>query len=517
MAPAGAPTTTGSGSEPMTTTESNPTDGTVTGDAPTPSGPTSRIDYSELIPNNVNLAGDRKLQRALESWQPKFLDWWKTLGPSIPTHDVYLRTAIEVGRDGWAHFDRVPMEQYRWGIFLAERDPDRTIGFGEHLGEPAWQEVPGEYRSELRRLIVVQGDTEPASVEQQRHLGMTAPSLYDMRNLFQVNVEEGRHLWAMVYLLQAYFGRDGREEADDLLRRRSGDPDAPRMLGAFNEATPDWLSFFMFTFFTDRDGKMQLESLAQSGFDPLSRTCRFMLTEEAHHMFVGETGVGRTLQRTCEAMVAAGMDDPYDRDRVRALGVVDLPTIQKKMNLHFTLSLDLFGSEVSTNAANFYNSGLKGRFQETKIEDDHRLTSDIYPVLKLVDGEIKLVDEPALTALNMRLRDDYTQDCAKGVERWNKIIEKAGVNFRFELPHTAFHREIGEFKNVNATPKGVLLNDAEWTRVKSDYLPSIEDGDFIASLMTPVSEPGKFATWIAPPKVGIDNKPGEFEYVKIAA
>jgi hypothetical protein len=112
-----------------------------------------------------------------------------------------------------------------------------------------------------------------------------------MRNLFQVNVEEGRHLWAMVYLLQKYFGADGRDEADDLLRRRSGDEEAPRMLGAFNEATPDWLSFFMFTFFTDRDGKMQLESLAQSGFDPLSRTCRFMLTEEAHHMFVGETGV----------------------------------------------------------------------------------------------------------------------------------------------------------------------------------------------------------------------------------
>jgi benzoyl-CoA 2,3-dioxygenase component B len=153
--------------------------------------------------------------------------------------------------------------------------------------------VPGEYRAMLRRLVVIQGDTEPASVEQQRHLGKTAPSLYDMRNLFQVNVEEGRHLWAMVYMLHKYFGRDGRDEAEELLRRRSGSADAPRMLGAFNEQTPDWLSFFMFTTFTDRDGKMQLESLAQSGFDPLSRTCRFMLTEEAHHMFVGETEGGR--------------------------------------------------------------------------------------------------------------------------------------------------------------------------------------------------------------------------------
>ena len=165
----------------------------------------------------------------------------------------------------------------------------------------------------LRRLIVIQGDTEPASVEQQRHLGKTAPSLYDMRNLFQVNVEEGRHLWAMVYLLQKYFGRDGREEAEELLRRRSGDADKPRMLGAFNEATPDWLSFFMFTFFTDRDGKMQLESLAQSGFDPLSRTCRFMLTEEAHHMFVGETGVGRAIAAHLRGDEGqAGIEDPYD-------------------------------------------------------------------------------------------------------------------------------------------------------------------------------------------------------------
>ena len=248
--------------------------------------------------------------------------------------------------------------------------------------------MPGEYRAMLRRLIVVQGDTEPASVEQQRHLGATAPSLYDLRNLFQVNVEEARHLWAMVYLLQKYFGRDGREEAEDLLRRRSGDRDSPRLLGAFNEATPDWLAFFMFTFFTDRDGKMQLHALAQSGFDPLSRTCRFMLTEEAHHMFVGQSGVGRVIERTCAAMREAGIDDPTDIERVRALGVIDLPTIQKRANLHFSLTLDLFGSEISTNAANAFNAGLKGRYLEDQIDDDHRLLGATYPVLRLRDGQI---------------------------------------------------------------------------------------------------------------------------------
>jgi benzoyl-CoA 2,3-dioxygenase component B len=476
------------------------------------------VDYSSKIPNNVGLTEDRRILRALEGWHPGYLDWWRDMGPEgFQEAMVYLRTAVSVDAKGWAKFDYVRMPEYRWGILLAAPEEDRKIPFGRHYGEPAWQDVPGEYRAMLRRLIVIQGDTEPASVEQQRHLGKTAPSLYDMRNLFQVNVEEGRHLWAMVYLLHKYFGRDGREEAEDLLRRRSGSVDAPRMLGAFNQQTPDWLSFFMFTFFTDRDGKMQLEGLAQSGFDPLSRTCRFMLTEEAHHMFVGETGVGRTILRTCEAMRAAGIEDPADVARVRALGVIDLPTLQKKLNLHYTLSLDLFGSEVSTNAANAFNASLKGRHRETRIDDDHRLENATYPVLKLVDGAIMRVDEPALTALNMRLRDDYSADCAKGVERWNKIIARSGVAFELQLPHVAFHREIGEFRDVHVDPAGELIDAATWERQKDQWLPSQGDGDFIAALMQPMQEPGQFAGWIAPPKVGIDNKPGEFEYVMVAA
>jgi benzoyl-CoA 2,3-dioxygenase component B len=257
----------------------------------------SAPDYSEKIPNNVELRDDRRLQRALESWQPNFLNWWESMGPTLPTQDVYLRTAVNVGREGWAHFGHVPMKDYRWGIFLAERNAERHIAFGQHKGDPAWQKVPGEYRADLQRLLVIQGDTEPASVEQQRNLGATAPSLYDLRNLFQVNVEEGRHLWAMVYLLHAYFGREGREEAEELLHRNSGSEESPRILGAFNEETPDWLSFYMFTYFTDRDGKYQLGTLKESAFDPLSRTCEFMLKEEAHHMMVGTTGIDRVVDR----------------------------------------------------------------------------------------------------------------------------------------------------------------------------------------------------------------------------
>ena len=192
------------------------------------------VDYTTKIPNNVNLAEDRQVLRALESWHPGYIDWWMDMGPEgFQDAEVYLRTAISVDPKGWAKFDYVKMPEYRWGILLAPKEDDRKIPFGRHYGEPVWQDIPGEYRAMLRRLVVIQGDTEPASVEQQRHLGKTAPSLYDMRNVFQVNVEEGRHLWAMVYLLQRFFGRDGREEAGALLERTSGDPDNPRnLLGA---------------------------------------------------------------------------------------------------------------------------------------------------------------------------------------------------------------------------------------------------------------------------------------------
>src|ERR1700753_3664209 len=421
------------------------------------------VDYSTQIPNNVNLSEDRQVLKALEGWHPGYMNWWGDMGPEgFQQSLVYLRTAYSVDPRGWAKFDYVKMPDYRWGILLAPQEENRVIPFGAHKGEPAWQEVPGEYRAMLRRLLVIQGDTEPASVEQQRHLGATAPSLYDMRNLFQVNVEEGRHLWAMVYLLQKYFGRDGREEAEDLLRRRSGHQDTPRMLGAFNEQTPDWLSFFMFTFFTDRDGKMQLAALAQSGVDPLSRTWRLMVTREAHHMFVGESGVQRIVQRTCQAMREAGIDDPTDIERVRALGVIDLPTLQRKANLHFSLTLDLFGNEISTNAANAFNAGLKGRYHEDKLEDDHQLTSAVYPVLRLKDGALVLEDVAALSALNMRLRDDYVEDANAGVTRWNRVLERAGLEFRLQLPHVAFNRRIGEFAAIHADAEGGLLSDAQW-------------------------------------------------------
>ena len=474
------------------------------------------VSYDTKIPNNVNLSSDRRVLKALEKWHPGYIDWWTKLIPQqFQDAKVYLRTAIGVETGGWAKFDYVKMPEYRWGILLAPQAEDRRIPCGEHAGEMAWQEVPGEYRAMLRRLIVIQGDTEPGSVEQQRFLGLTAPSLYDMRNLFQVNVEEGRHLWAMVYLLQKYFGADGREEADMLLQRSSGSDEAPRMLGAFNEETPDWLSFFMFTYFTDRDGKMQLESLAQSGFDPLSRTCRFMLTEEAHHMFVGETGVGRTIQATVDAMTAAGITDPYDTNRIRDLGVIDLPTIQKKLNLHYSLSLDLFGNEVSTNAANAFNAGIKGRYMEHRLDDDHQLQRDTYDVKMVSEDQIVTEPMPALNAINMRLRDDYVKDASGGLTRWNKIMKRKNVDFEFRLPHEGFNRNIGVFANVSVDPQGNIISPDSWEAQMAEWLPTKADGEFIQSLMKPCYEPGRYASWIAPPKVGINNQAGDFEYVKL--
>jgi benzoyl-CoA 2,3-dioxygenase component B len=466
------------------------------------------INYNDLIPNNVGLSDDRRLMRALERWQPAYLNWWNELGPiDTEAFQVYLRTAISVESNGWANYGHVHMPEYRWGIFLSPAEQDRKIGFGYHKGEKAWSEVPGEYRTELRRLIVTQGDTEPASVEQQRHLGKTCPSLYDLRNLFQVNVEEGRHLWAMVYLLHAHFGRDGREEADEMLDRHAGDPDKPRILEAFNETTDDWLSFFMFTYFQDRDGKFQLAALSESGFDPLSRTCRFMLTEEAHHMFVGETGIIRIIQRTCELM------QKHDTDNIRPFGGIDLLTIQKWINFHYSICLDLFGSEKSTNAANYYSMGLKGRYQESKIDDDHILTNSQTLVPKVEGDKISTEESALLTAINYKLREDYAKDSQRGISRFNKIIRNYAINTVLKLPDAAFNRNIGVFKDVNCAPDGTILSQSEWQERRHEWLPSDNDYAFVRSLMVPVIEPGKMASWIAPPKRGIHGLDIDYEYV----
>ena len=464
-------------------------------------------ELDSLIPNNVDLSADPRLQRALLRWQPAFLRWWNDMGPEgFRGDEVLLRTAVSVEPSGWSHFDFVRMPEYRWGIFLAPPEPDRRIGFGDLVGQPVWQQVPGEFRGDLRRLIVTQGDTEPASVEQQRKLGSTAPSLYDLRNLFQVNVEEGRHLWAMVYLLHSHFGRDGREEADALLERSSGDRDRPRILQAFNEPCDDWLNFYLFTMFTDRDGKYQLLALAESAFDPLSRTTRFMLTEEAFHMSVGETGVGRIVERTA-AVMAAGAEAPEEA------GVFDLPLIQRHINFWFSASLDLFGGEVSSNAAHYFASGLKGRARESRHRD-HAALEGVYSLEIPEDGALRRREVALRNAMNEVLRDDYIRDCERGVARWNRILEEAGLSERLTLPNRRFHRRIGAYAAHRFDPGGNLVGEDRWKRRRDDWLPTAADRAYVESLMIPVTEPGRMAYWIAPPRNGVNGNPVGYEYVR---
>lgn len=464
----------------------------------------------DRIPNNVNLSEDPRLQRALEKWLPNYLDWWGEMGPDgFQEKDVYLRTAISVEPDGWAHFDYVKMPEYRWGIFLVPANPDAIIGFGDNYGKPAYQDVPGEFRNTLRRIIVTQGDTEPASVEQQRQLGHTCPSLYDLRNLFQVNVEEGRHLWAMVYLLQRYFGRDGREEAEELLQRRSGHPDKPRILQAFNQPCDDWLNFYCFTMFTDRDGKYQLCALAESGFEPLSRTCQFMLTEEAHHMFVGETGIGRIVKRTAELMRENKNGD------VREADGIPLDIIQLYINFWYSYSLDLFGGEISSNAADFFAAGLKGRFKEQKKYTDHLAAEEVHVIESVENGQLQSEEVPLRNALNEVLRQEYVKDCERGLERWNKFIADEGIEVTLSLPSTRFHRHVGIYAGHDFDIHGNLISTEEFERRSSEWLPTTEDREYVRSLMTPVTERGKIAHWIAPPASGINGNPFDFEYVRL--
>jgi len=466
------------------------------------------VQLFEKIPNNVNLSQNKQLVRALEKWQPNYLKWWKDAGPADFQDDwIYLRTAISVEPSGWAQFDYVKMPDYRWGIFLTPPIPNRNIGYGDQSAQPVWQEVPGEHRNALRRIIVTQGDTEPASVEQQRMLSDTAPSMYDCRNLFQVNVEEGRHLWAMVYLLHCYFGRDGREEAEELLERRSGDSDKPRILSTFNEPISDWLSFFMFTMFTDRDGKYQLLALSRSGFDPLARTTKFMLTEEAHHMFVGETGVGRVVKRACELMKADKNED------ARAQGGIDLVTIQKYVNFWYSSSLDLFGGEISSNAADYFAAGLKGRDREEHY-DDHVALIGVYPIDVMEGDRLVRREVPMRNAMNEVLRDEYVKDNERGVARWNKVIAEQGVNFEIKLPDRKFNRTMGIYAGYHFSPEGQPITKEQFEARRDDWLPNEADRRHVKSLMLPVLEPGRMANWIAAPLRGINGQPIEFEYLR---
>ena len=318
----------------------------------------------------------------------------------------------------------------------------------------------------------------------------------------------------MVYLLHAYFGRDGREEAEELLARHSGDPDKPRILGTFNEPIADWLSFFMFTYFTDRDGRYQLKSLAESAFDPLSRTCRFMLTEEAYHMFVGRTGITRVIKRTLEVMRALDSEDPAD---VRGAGAVDLPTLQRYVNFWFSSSLDLFGAEISSNAATYFATGIKGRPDEARFKDHVALGERL--IIDMPDRNGGVIPEP------VPMRNAMNEVDAHGLHRrlrhWDSRLEPADRRGRLRFPPgvaepalSSLGRRVGRNPHRPRTETRSTRRSG-WRITGGCGCRAQTDRAFVKSLMQRVTEPGKIAGWLAPPEIGIDNLPAAYEYVRL--
>jgi benzoyl-CoA 2,3-epoxidase subunit B len=203
----------------------------------------------------------------------------------------------------------------------------------------------------------------------------------------------------------------------------------------------------------------------------------------------------------------------HDTADIRQYGGIDVALLQRYINFHYSVSLDLFGAERSTNAANYYAGGLKGRYQEDLRDDDHRLHHDVINVAEVEDGRIVDVEVPALAAVNHTLQSDYIADCQAGVDRWNKALAEVGAEIT--LPHRGFHRAVGSFAGQPISPTGQVLSPEQWAAEQDRWLPTDADHEYVGSLMVQVTEPGKMAGWIAPPAAGINRQAVEFEYVKL--
>ena len=465
------------------------------------------VDLACSVPNNVGLAERPELLRLLEWFQGGYREWWGDCGPAgIRDNEVYLRTPVGVDSDGWAAYGFVPLSQYRWGVFQATPKPRNAL-FGEVVGQPVWQTLPSEHRGYMKKLLVIQGDTEPGSVEQSRLLAQTAPSLYDLRNLLQFSVEEGRHLWAMVHLLFEHFEAEGRDDAEGLLSRRSGSGDNRRLLDAFNNPVSDWLSFFLWCFLADRDGKYQLHSMSESAFDPLARTAQFMLTEEAHHMFIGEDGLRRVIERTLELM------REHDTDDIAPYGGIPLAMIQRYFNFWAPRIYDLFGNDESPRAAQAFDAGIKGRIHEAGYAD-HRRLDDPVSVERRDAGGFAQVEVPMRHALNGLMRREYLKEVQLLMSRWNRTLRRAGVDRELTLPSPRFNRNFGVYQGLHCSPAGDPVDAASFEARRAGWLPTAADRAHLAALMQPVHGIGKMAAWIAPPMRGINSQAVEFEYVR---
>ncbi len=470
----------------------------------------SQIDRKAVIPNNVGLEERPALAKTLAQFKTDYMKWWHECGPQgFDAADCFLRMPVAADARGWASYEYVKLPEFRWGVFQADRVGNRPALFGRLAGQPKIADVPGEFRPTMIKLLTTQADVEPASVEQITWLGRMAPSNYDLRNLFQINCEEGRHLWAMVHLLCEHFGKDGEREIEGLLARRSGSETNPRILNAFNHPIEEYLSFLFWSTLADRDGKYQLLSMSESAFDPLARTCKFMLFEEAHHMFVGDDGLRRVIQRTAELMLQ------HDTDDVAPHGGINLSTIQRYLNYWAPPVIDLFGSEMSQWSEDLFDAGLKGRAYEAERYAEHVRLDDTIDLERAVDGG--LVDErvPMRKAINEVARDTYLREIDGVVDRWNRMLAKMDLKFAFARPSKRFNRKIGAYRGFHFSPEGKRIAREEFEAGMSEWVPSEAEKAHVRTLMQPVYDPGKIAGWIAPPARGIDGKPVEYEYIRV--
>jgi benzoyl-CoA 2,3-dioxygenase component B len=316
---------------------------------------------------------------------------------------------------------------------------EKEIQFGHYKGRPKWEtlrQIPTQnMRDALLNMIVYQGDTEFASVEQQRYLFETAPTDWDRRALTRIMIEEMRHGWQMCALLIEHFGTTGKVEALKMLERRAFEN--KRLLNAFNEEVDNWMDLYAYTDFVDRDGKFQLQMLKYSGFAPLGRSMSYMLREEAFHMGTGDSG----LRRVVEAGVIPGW------------------LIQKYLNKWISESYDLFGTDHSSSAHWAYVWGIKGRYNEPKNPQ-----------------------EPDLDDINDYNRHLYHDEVAGLVGHFNNALKPGQP--KLYVPDIRFNRTIGRWKGAKHHPQtGQPMEDKQYQQQVGEWLPSAEDKKLLKEII----------------------------------
>lgn len=459
-----------------------------------------------LIPNNIGLAERKPVMAAMTQFHGRFSRWWAERGPrEFLTVPMYLRAPTGCDPSGWAQFSFVKPQDYRWGLFQTPAR-ERTIGFGHHKDQPVWQTPPQEYAPELLRHIVVQADAEPGSVEQSCALAQSAPSLYDLRNLYQFLLEEGRHLWAMVHVLTEHFGAEGAAQGEALVERSCGDGERPRLLNAFNQHNEEWLSYFIWCLLADRDGKYQLTAVSHGAFEPLVRSAEFMLMEEPFHLAIGVQGLERVIRRSIELALE------HDTQDIFAHGGIPLATVQRYLNYWTPQIYDLFGNDESARARDMYQCGLRGRPGEPGLAPAQ--TTSIR-VDRAVDGALHSVEIAEIDGLNAAMRRKFTAEVDQILARWNALLEASSIPTRLALPHERFDRRIGPCRGMHFSPAGHPVTPDESQALRDQWLPTDEERRRVKALMKPVLVPGHCAGWIAPPRLGIGGQPSNYTYVRL--